>query len=494
MTNLSGANLNNGVAVGPQGEGRDSPSTFPKYPAYKDSGVEWLGEVPEHWAVHPLKRAIERIESGTSVNAADFPAEPGSLGVLKTSCVYTGKFDWAENKTVDDEDLSRVSCPLRKDTLIVSRMNTPDLVGATGLVTEAPNGIFLPDRLWQVYFLVNHSPEFLFYFSKSREYREQVKMACSGTSASMQNLGQDDFRGLLFAEPPKPEQTQIARFLDHETARIDALIEEQQRLIELLKEKRQAVISHAVTKGLDPTVPMKDSGVEWLGEVPAHWDVIRSKFVFRLASGYAFKSEFFQKDGDGEKVLITPGSFDEVGRLYFSEKSTVQYSGEWQSQFELKVGDLVMVLTDLSYKKLILGRAAFVERDDALLNQRIAKVIITPKVKASYLWLGINSEVMREQVKLTASGATVFHTSPEKVGDCWMAVPPCEEQLQIAVFAEKFHLELDSLIEQVRDTVGLLSERRSALISAAVTGKIDVRGWQPPVSTQAPELEVAEAS
>ncbi len=200
--------------------------SFPKYPAYRDSGVEWLGEVPEHWAVHPLKRAIARIESGTSVNAADFPAEPGSLGVLKTSCVYTGKFDWAENKTVDDEDLSRVSCPLRKNTLIVSRMNTPDLVGATGLVSEAPNGIFLPDRLWQVYFEGDHSPEFLFYFTKSREYREQVKMACSGTSASMQNLGQDDFRSLLFAEPPKREQTQIARFLDHETARIDTLIKE----------------------------------------------------------------------------------------------------------------------------------------------------------------------------------------------------------------------------------------------------------------------------
>jgi len=293
--------------------------------------------------------------------------------------------------------------------------------------------------------------------------------------------------------PPFAEQIQIARFLDHETARIDALIEEQQRLIELLKEKRQAVISHAVTKGLDPTVPMKDSGVEWLGEVPAHWDVIRSKFVYKLVSGYAFKSEFFQKDGEGEKVLITPGSFDEVGRLYFSEKNTVQYSGEWQAQFELKDGDLVMVLTDLSYKKLILGRAAFVGRDDALLNQRIAKVIVTSRVKANYLWLAINSEVMREQVKLTASGATVFHTSSEKVGDCWMTMPPCEEQLQIAAFAEEFHLELDSLIEQVREAVGLLGERRSALISAAVTGKIDVRGWQPPASTQAAGTAVAEA-
>ncbi|RGP54108.1 hypothetical protein ASB58_14170 [Pseudomonas abyssi] len=338
-----------------------------------------------------------------------------------------------------------------------------------------------------------NSKEFLWWFlSSSQSFLDSIS-----TGSTFEAVSAEQVANIAIALPRElAEQTQIARFLDHETARIDALIEEQQRLIELLKEKRQAVISHAVTKGLDPTVPMKDSGVEWLGEVPAHWDIIRGKFVFRLVSGYAFKSEFFHKDGDGEKVLITPGSFDEVGRLYFSEKTTVQYSGEWQSQFELEVGDLVMVLTDLSYKKLILGRAAFVGRDDALLNQRIAKVVITPRVKANYLWLGINSEVMREQVKLTASGATVFHTSPEKVGDCLMALPPCEEQLQIAAFAEEFHLELDSLIEQVRSTVGLLRERRSALISAAVTGKIDVRGWQPPATEQsAPQItEMAHES
>lgn len=333
------------------------------------------------------------------------------------------------------------------------------------------------------------APRYLFWWLSSNY--QNIRNMAGGDLRDGLNL---ELVGNIFAlVPTVAEQTQIARFLDHETARIDALIEEQQRLIELLKEKRQAVISHAVTKGLDPTVPVKDSGVEWLGEVPAHWDVIRSKFVFSLVSGYAFKSEFFQKNGGGEKVLITPGSFDELGRLYFSEKSTVQYEGEWQAQFELKVGDLVMVLTDLSYKKLILGRAAFVERDDALLNQRIAKVVSTPRVKANYLWLGINSEVMREQLKLTASGATVFHTSPEKVGDCWMALPPCEEQLEITTFVEEFHFKLDTLIQQVRDTVGLLTERRSALISAAVTGKIDVRGWQPPARAQAPEPAVAVA-
>jgi len=241
--------------------------------------------------------------------------------------------------------------------------------------------------------------EYLYYRVQEDSYMSFCTSSMTG-AGGLKRVPTDVINNFKIAAPNPDEQTQIARFLDHETARIDALIAEQQRLIELLKEKRQAVISHAVTKGLDPTVPMKDSGVEWLGEVPAHWDVIRSKFVYKLVSGYAFKSEFFQKDGEGEKVLITPGSFDEVGRLYFSEKNTVQYSGEWQAQFELKDGDLVMVLTDLSYKKLILGRAAFVGRDDALLNQRIAKVIVTSRVKANYLWLAINSEVMREQVKL----------------------------------------------------------------------------------------------
>ncbi|GAD63430.1 restriction endonuclease subunit S domain-containing protein, partial [Aquipseudomonas alcaligenes] len=362
--------------------------TFPVYLAYKDSGVEWLGEVPEHWAVHPLKRAIERIESGTSVNAADFPAEPGSLGVLKTSCVYTGKFDWAENKTVNDEDLSRVSCPLRKDTLIVSRMNTPDLVGATGLVTEAPNGIFLPDRLWQVYFLVNHSPEFLFYFSKSREYREQVKMACSGTSASMQNLGQDDFRGLLFAEPPKPEQTKIARFLDHETARIDALIEEQQRLIELLKEKRQAVISHAVTKGLDPTLPMKDSGVKWLGDVPVHWRVGNIKYFLEAIGDV---DHYMPQSVDkGIPYVMTGDLMELVSDIQFEECKQVAYDDYLRLSGRIKTskGDVVMA------RYATIGSVSYVDIDAEFLVS-YSCVTIKPdlsKVLGIYLFYYFKSD------------------------------------------------------------------------------------------------------
>ncbi len=481
MTNLSGTNLNNGAAVGPQGEGMESPSNFPPYPAYKDSGVEWLGEVPEHWAVHPLKRAIERIESGTSVNAADFPAEPGSLGVLKTSCVYTGKFDWAENKTVDDEDLSRVSCPLRKDTLIVSRMNTPDLVGATGLVTEAPNGIFLPDRLWQVYFLVNHSPEFLFYFTKSREYREQVKMACSGTSASMQNLGQDDFRGLLFAEPPKPEQAQIARFLDHETARIDALIEEQQRLIELLKEKRQAVISHAVTKGLDPTVPMKDSGVEWLGEVPAHWDVVRVKHIKSWRPnafvdgpfGSNLKSEHFIDDGG---VYVIESGFATTGTLSFSDlKQITPKHFETIQRSEVCAGDIVIAKIGARY-----GMCSILPWLDkpAVVSGNSLKLTVNEEICDSKFAVFVLQHLkergaIEDIVNMTAQPAL----SLGEMNNLPFPLPSLSEQLSIVSELEKELGEFEALTSECKQVMSLAIERRSALISAAVTGKIDVRNW-----------------
>ncbi|MBV2205639.1 MAG: restriction endonuclease subunit S [Pseudomonas sp.] len=460
---------------------------FKPYPAYKDSRVEWLGDVPEHWVLTPLKHFAL-----LNPRKSDFAGDTEQLcSFVPMEKLKTGVVQLDEERLIEEvingytyfEDGDVLQA---KVTPCFENKNVAIAQGLTNGIGFGSSEI----NVLRPYHGVN--AEYLYYRVQEDSYMSFCTSSMTG-AGGLKRVPTDVINNFKIAAPNPDEQTQIARFLDHETARIDALIAEQQRLIELLKEKRQAVISHAVTKGLDPTVPMKDSGVEWLGEVPAHWDVIRSKFVYKLVSGYAFKSEFFQKDGEGEKVLITPGSFDEVGRLYFSEKNTVQYSGEWQAQFELKDGDLVMVLTDLSYKKLILGRAAFVGRDDALLNQRIAKVIVTSRVKANYLWLAINSEVMREQVKLTASGATVFHTSSEKVGDCWMTMPPCEEQLQIAAFAEEFHLELDSLIEQVREAVGLLGERRSALISAAVTGKIDVRGWQPPASTQAAGTAVAEA-
>jgi len=216
----------------------------------KDSGVEWLGDVPESWGQSSLKYVISNIESGTSVNATNTPADNGALAVLKTSCVYSGEFDPTENKAVVIDEYDRVACPLKINTLIVSRMNTPELVGAAGLVTHVPDGIYLPDRLWQISFS-RTLPSFMHYWSQTITYRMQVKIVCSGTSSSMQNISQDQFKGFIFSYPPLEEQRAITKFLDFETSKIASLTQETKNSIELLKEHRTALISAAVTGKID---------------------------------------------------------------------------------------------------------------------------------------------------------------------------------------------------------------------------------------------------
>ena len=445
--------------------------SFPTYPAYKNSGVEWLGEVPEHWDVQPLKRAIDRIESGTSVNAADYPAAAGAFGVLKTSCVYSGVFDWSENKTVDEDDLARVSCPLQPNTLIVSRMNTPDLVGATGLVADAPGGLFLPDRLWQVYIRQNHSPEFMFYFTKSKQYREQVKMACSGTSASMQNLGQDDFRSLLFAAGTKEEEVKIARFLDHEIAQIDALIAEQQRLVELLKEKRQAVISHAVTKGLNPDAPMKDSGVEWLGEVPAHWEIGGlTRFIGPVVD---YRGRTPTKVDEGVFLVtarnIRHGRIDyEVSQEFVDPASAESLLARGRPE----IGDLLFTM------EAPLGQVALIDRTDIALAQRIVKFRGESHVmKSHYLMYWFMSTACQARLETLATGSTALGIKASKLGMIECLAPSLKEQDEIFSYIQREIAKSDMLVSEAEQVILLLQERRSALISAAVTGKIDVRNW-----------------
>ena len=216
----------------------------------KDSGVAWLGEVPAHWVVKALKNVILRLQSGVSVNAIDTPAAEGEIGVLKTSCVYGGWFDPAENKAVLPEECERVACPVTAGTLIVSRMNTPDLVGAAGIVRESHPELFLPDRLWQVYF-ADANAAFIHYWTHSPLYRAQVQQVCAGTSSSMQNLSQDQFRAFSLALPPEREQKAIAAFLDRETLKLDELVTQAASTIDLLQERRTALISAAVTGKID---------------------------------------------------------------------------------------------------------------------------------------------------------------------------------------------------------------------------------------------------
>ncbi len=451
--------------------------SFPRHEKYRDVGVDCLGQVPSHWEVHRLKNLIGRIESGTSVNSVDTPAGEGELGVLKTSCVYRGQFDPKENKAVVPEEYGRVSCPVVGGTLIVSRMNTPDLVGAAGVVLKSCKNLYLPDRLWQVHFAGEVAAEYIHYWTNTLAYRTQVEMACAGTSSSMQNLGQDQFCDFVLARPPLFEQQAIAAFLDRETAKIDALVEEQRRLIELLKEKRQTVISQAVTKGLDPNVPMKDSGVEWLGEVPAHWDLVRLKFVAHVQTGIAKG-----KDNAGKATVEVPYlrvANVQDGYLDLDEVSTIEIPVDDLPRYRLLAGDVLMNEGG-DFDKLGRGHVWDGSIDPCIHQNHVFAVRpigITPR------WLNaITSSDYAQFYFMSRSkqSTNLASISSTNLMELPVVIPPAFEQQALLSHIDMQRATCDSLIKSGQGAIQLLLERRSALISAAVTGKIDVRRWVPP--------------
>ena len=257
----------------------DSPSTFPTYPEYKDSGVEWLGAVPAHWAFTPIKHLAL-----LNPRKSDFAGDTEQLcSFVPMEKLKTGVVQLDEERPIEEviggytyfEDGDVLQA---KVTPCFENKNVAIAKGLTNGIGFGSSEI----NVLRPYQGVN--AEYLYYRVQEDSYMSFCTSSMIG-AGGLKRVPTDVINNFKIAAPTLCEQTQIARFLDHETARIDALIEEQQRLIELLKEKRQAVISHAVTKGLDPTVPMKDSGVEWLGEVPAHWEVTKFKWPLRTASG-----------------------------------------------------------------------------------------------------------------------------------------------------------------------------------------------------------------
>jgi len=305
---------------------------------------------------------------------------------------------------------------------------------------------------------------FIHHLMRSGTYVQGYTRLLTGIRPNSLQMSRDDLMVFPVLLPVKPEQTQIARFLDHETARIDALIEEQQRLIELLKEKRQAVISHAVTKGLDPTVPMKDSGVEWLGDVPAHWVVIAIKWRARIKSGDGISPDLIESQAQEDKPHPVIGGNGVMG---FTSQANVSPP--------LIVIGRVGALCGNVHK---IHDPAWVS-DNALILDFDRR-----SFDINYLVHVLGARNLNE---ISDKSAQPLITG-SKVTSQYIPCPNRHEQLAIAKFLEGALSEFDQLVLEGIKGIELLKERRSALISAAVTGKIDVRGWQPPASVPTHEL------
>ncbi|OCX94418.1 MAG: hypothetical protein BFD77_09805 [Pseudomonas sp. CO183] len=478
MTNLSGANLNSAAAVAPQGEGRESPSKFPTYPAYKDSGVEWLGAVPEHWCLTPLKFSASCNDSVLPDSTDDdYEIEYVEISDVDEISGITGctnyKFSDAPSRArriLQDGDvlISTVRTYLRAIAPVV---RPPiNLIASTGFAVVRPRKGILDGV-------------FLGYLLRAEWWISEIIARSVGVSYPAINAS--DLIGLNVPIPAWHEQTQIARFLDHETARIDALIEEQQRLIELLKEKRQAFISHAVTKGLDPTVPMKDSGVEWLGAVPAHWAVAPTNYRYEIQLGRMLNEQRAQ--GDHLKPYLRV--FDvQWNAINTTDLPLMDFPPEVQSMYRLKKGDL-MVNEGGSY----VGRSAIWRGDlDECYYQKALHRLRPRDVKSDTAEFFLHVMEMATQQGVFVAGGnqtTIDHLTAEQLRQYRFAFPPLEEQLQIAEKITDVVSKIQNTTSEAEQLIDYLKERRSALISAAVTGKIDVRGWQRPASVPTPESE-----
>ncbi|RBC00670.1 restriction endonuclease subunit S [Pseudomonas sp. MWU12-2115] len=446
--------------------------SFPAYPGYKHSGVELLGELPEHWTLKRFKNVFEE----RAERSAD------GLEELLSVSAYFGIKPRSESRDEGDH-LSRAESlegykVCHPGDLVINIM----LAWNRGLGFSWQSGIVSP--AYCVFHVTDgSSPKFLDYLVRSDECIRYFKTHSAGIMDSRLRLYPESFGRLFTAIPPTCEQTQIARFLDHETARIDALIEKQQRLIELLKEKRQAVISHAVTKGLDPMVPMKDSGVEWLGEVPAHWDVARVKNVAKLESGHTPSKDFpeYWEGGDIPWVSLNDSKKLKIVDYIEETQFMITELGVSNSSARLLPARAVVFTRDAS-----IGLAAITTKKMCVSQHLIAWICNESLVLPEYLLLVFYA--MEQELDRFTFGATIKTIGMPDIRKLLTTVPPLVEQTQIVADLNVKRELIERLIQESNTALTLHSERRSALISAAVTGKIDVRGWQPPASAPIPEL------
>ncbi|MEO8297528.1 MAG: hypothetical protein ABI574_06925, partial [Burkholderiales bacterium] len=312
--------------------------SFPRYPAYKDSGVEWLGEVPAHWEISRLK-FVANVQTGVAKGKDNAGKDTLSVPYLRVANVQDGYFELEDVAQIDIPAIDLPRYELQAGDVLMNEGGDFDKLGR-GHVWDGSISPCIHQN--HVFAVRPHgvSPTWLNRLTGSG-YAQFYFMSRSKQSTNLASISSANVMELSVVLPPVAEQANIEGFLDREAAKIDALVAEQEQLITLLKEKRQAVISHAVTKGLDSAVPMKDSGVEWLGEVPVHWGVGKCGFYLRVLSGFAFPSSGFTLDEVAHRLLR--GANVGVSRLRWDDTVYWQRSEhDGLDEYEMAEGDLVI--------------------------------------------------------------------------------------------------------------------------------------------------------
>lgn len=440
---------------------------FKRYPAYRESGVEWLGEVPVGWEVKRLRFVSESNPVPSEVR--DLPGETEVSFVPMEAVGEHGGLSLEVTKQLSDVKAGYTY--FRDGDVVIAKITPCFENGKGALAVGLTNGIaFGTTELHVLRATERADRRFMFYVTLSDAFRRLGEADMYG-AGGQKRVSESFVRNFSSALPPTPEQRAITAFLDRETARIDALVAKKQRLIELLLEQRTALITRAVTKGLDAGVAMKDSGVEWLGEIPAHWEVKRLWHLTpsdrRIMYGIVLPGPNVP---DGVPIVKGGDVAPDRLRLDRLNRTTPEIeSGYVRSR--LRGGDLVYAIRGS------IGEVAMVpdELQGANLTQDAARIAYSSATHGPWLMHALRSSAVFAQLEAGALGATIRGINIRDLKRASMAVPALAEQRAIAAFLDRETARIDALIAKIRDAITYLKELRTALISAAVTGKIDVR-------------------
>ena len=433
------------------------------YSEYKDSEVAWLEELPAQWHIEPLKSIALFVSRGNGPEYVEY----SSIPIINQACIHWDGLHLDHVKYQRDSDVSGWKGFLHQGDLMMNSTGTGTLGRAA---IFAADGAYLADSHVTIIRVASHrySTAYLRYLISTTLYQGYVYSALVSGSTNQIELSRDGLRSMPLISPPLSEQRAISTFLDRETQKIDDLIAKRERLIELLDEKRTALISRSVTKGLNPEVMMKDSGVEWLGKIPTHWKLGKLRHIARVFNG-ATPSRMEPKYWmDGTVPWLSSGKVNDYVITEPSEHITKQARRE----NSLPLVPRGSVLVGLVGQGKTRGMAAFLDFA-ACVNQNLAAVV--PRVGIDGRFLHYTLETAYGYMRNYGRGGNQEALNCQIVSSMQVALPPNEEQKSIVEYLDERIHELNDLGGRMREHVEKLREYRTALISAAVTGKIDVR-------------------
>ena len=433
------------------------------YDSYKQSGIEWIGEIPSQWELKRLKHV------SNSINGYSFKSEDFDLN-KETPVIRIGDV----GDVIDFENIIRIDSSYleTKGDYIVKKGDM--LIGLTG-GTIGKTGKYnydFPSLLNQrVGLLRNNSMllnHLLYHFLKSKIFMTNILFDCYG--GGQDNISMNDINNIRIPLPPLSEQEHIVSYLDDKTTKIDELIQKKLRKIDLLKEYRTSLINTVVTKGLNPDVPMKDSGIEWIGEIPSHWNKIKVGYISKLLTGNPWSSDKFDYD---KGIKIVRGENVSEGFLRWGERTRYWIEQvEDDSNFYLTDGDIIIGMDGSKVGKNYVR----IKKNDLplLLHQRMCRVRVNDSNDSKFVEYWIGSDIFKYYIDISKTDPMIPHITQKNIFDFCVTLPPISEQEHIVSYLDEKTSQIDKTIDIEKKKIQLLKEYRQSLISNVVTGKIKV--------------------